>query len=371
MPLVSREWANALSEHSVAWEHLDLTQPPADWSKLALWASRHCRHTHALTIDNISRGSEDGLVQLLRCGFQHLRSIKLLGSVCSSSLLWISVLFSHKLENLHVQLESFDEMELDGLEDLHLQHLVLEFKEASPFVRVHLPSNFQHLQSLSLRNVPLASNVFPGGYSCLLELSLVRTGVRSFDFTSGGMNHLTSLLLSEDYRPGQHLELSGISALTSLKRLSISSGLEQFPDDILSITSVTSLDLGWNKFRMLPAGPYLTNLKELQFQERSSFLDVSVLEKTSELRLLSFDATDMAYNDIIAMVIRLIKRLSKLQRIVLLKASYNGAADREDQIAQSFLKLVNLLCQDMFCRRSIQIDLEHKWKPLLWCDTGR
>ncbi|KAL0032659.1 hypothetical protein WJX79_003728 [Trebouxia sp. C0005] len=46
-------------------------------------------------------------------------------------------------------------------------------------------------------------------------------------------------------------------------------------------------------------------------------------------------------------------------------------ADREDQIAQSFLQLVNVLCQDMFCRRSIQIDLEHKWRPLLWSDVGR
>ncbi len=122
---------------------------------------------------------------------------------------------------------------------------------------------------------------------------------------------------------------------------------------------------------MLPPGPYLRNLQDLQFQERSSVLDVAVLEQASRLSLLSFDATDMAYKDITATVCSLIRRLPNLHRVVLLKASYNGAADREDQIAQSFLQLVNVLCQDMFCRRSIQIDLQHKWRPLLWSDIGR
>ena len=79
----------------------------------------------------------------------------------------------------------------------------------------------------------------------------------------------------------------------------------------------------------------------------------------------------MSYKDIIALLMNLISRLSNLNRIALLKASYNGAADREDQIAQSFLELVNVLGHSISSRKSIQVELEHKWRPLLWSDVSR
>ena len=380
MPLVSREWKAALSNGSVAWEHLELSQPPSNWSKLAHWALKHCKYTQALTVDNIAPGSENELKQLLLSGFDHLTSVRLLGSITtgtsvSSDGVWGPLLRGCKLQSLQIQVDSITQQDLNCLHNATcLQHLSIEAKKSSDVVVPSFISSL-NLQSLALRNVHVAIHMFPGDATCQLhsvkELSLVQTGVQLVDFTFGQMRHLTSLLISDDYRPPTALVLANIASLTSLKRLSISSGLEHFPDAILGLSTLTSLDLGWNKFRMLPPGPYLENLQELQFQERSSFLDVNVLEQASCLTLLSFDETDMSYKSIIELVATLIKQLPSLKRMVLLKATYNGAADREDKIAQDFLKLVNMLCTDLPCRRSIQIDLNHKWKPLLWCDEGR
>ena len=79
----------------------------------------------------------------------------------------------------------------------------------------------------------------------------------------------------------------------------------------------------------------------------------------------------MRYKEIIAAVTALIRQVPSLHRVVLLKATYNGAADREDEVAQTFLQLVNLLGQDMPCRKALRIDLDHKWRPLLWSDISR
>ena len=231
-----------------------------------------------------------------------------------------------------------------------------------------------NLTSLALRNISIAQGAVSNSFSKLTglqELTLIRARICKFDFSFSSLNRLSSLLLSEDHRAGQVLSVPGLSELPSMTRLSVSSGLENFPDDVFSMTSLTSLDLGWNKFRMLPDGPYLGALRELQFQERPSVIDVTVLEKAANLSLLSFDATHMCYKEIIALVMELIKRMPKLEKVVLLKASYNGEADREDQIAQSFLQLVNVLGQGMSRKKSIQIQLEHKWRPLLWSDVSR
>jgi hypothetical protein len=383
MPLVSSDWAKALAGESIAWDHLELNQPPQDWSKLTCWAAKHCKYTRSLAIEDIEPGSEAALAELL-CHpfFCALQSVKLTGSLLGqvsgkSTMLW-EALLCRRLHSLNIQLESINNTELCSVScATDLQYLSLDIKQRTRADHVELPgmlTNLLHLTRLSLRNVSVSQRTVCHEFSLLTsleDLSLVRTDVSNFDFSFHHLSRLSSLLLSEDHRAGQALRLPGISHLPSLQQLSISSGLQQFPEDVLNLTSLTSLDLGWNRFRMLPPGPYLKNLQDLQFQERSSVLDVAVLEQASRLSLLSFDATDMAYKDITATVCSLIRRLPNLHRVVLLKASYNGAADREDQIAQSFLQLVNVLCQDMFCRRSIQIDLEHKWRPLLWSDVGR
>lgn len=382
MPLVSSDWAKALSRESIAWNHLELSQPPQDWSKLTSWASKHCKFTQALTLENLQSDSEDVLATLLCCGFYALQSVKLTGSILGSisgksTMLWEHLLCC-KLQTLDLQMESIAKAHFSCLGLVtDLRHLSLEVKQSSPLPGVELPgslTSLSRLTTLSLRNVVVAQGTVSSQFSLLVSLedvSFVRTRIIDFGFSFASLKQLSSLLLSEDHIAGQVLHLPGVREMSTLRRLSISSGLERFPEDILGLTSVTSLDLGWNRFRMLPPGPYLNNLQELQFQERSSLLDVGVLHQASKLVLLSFDATHMCYKDIIATVAALITRLTSLHRIVLLKASYNGAADREDQIAQSFLQLVNLLCQDMSCRRSIQIDLEHRWRPLLWSDVGR
>lgn len=379
---MSTDWAKALAEESVVWSHLELSQPPQDWSKLTAWATKHCKRTQYLTIEKLLPGSEDALAHLLNSGFYALQFVKLTGDLSGQrfgkrTMLWESLLCC-RLQRLEIQLESVWPSDFDSLGFVPtLQHLSLEAKQPGPAGGVELPDNLtrlSHLATLSLRNVGVAEGTLSGEFtllSALQDLSLVRTGTTHFDFSFGQLKQLSSLLLSDDHRAGRILRLPGISELSSLKRLSVSSGLEQFPEDILNMTCLTSLDLGWNRFRMLPPGSYLKNLRELQFQERLSVLDVNVLKQASELELLSFDATDISYNMIIATVTGLITKLPSLNRIVLLKASYNGAADREDQIAQSFLQLVNLLCQGMASRRSVQIDLEHKWRPLLWSDVGR
>lgn len=249
----------------------------------------------------------------------------------------------------------------------------LQVSKPSHISAVHIPgqlTTLENLSSLALRNISVTQGVVSNSFtklSSLQELTLIRARISQFDFCFSSLQRLSSLLLSEDHRTGQVLSLPGLAELPTMRRLSISSGLENFPDDVLNVTSLTTLDLGWNKFRMLPEGPYLSNLRELQFQERPSVLDASVLEKAVHLSLLSFDATHMTYKEIVALVMDLIRRLPKLQRVVLLKASYNGEADREDQIAQYLLQLVNVLGEG----RSIQIQLEHKWRPLLWSDVTR
>ena len=377
MPLVSPAWASALSGHSFAWEQLDLKRAPPHLSKLTTWADAHCKLTHQLSIEGIQPGSEDVLHKLLASSFQALRSIKLTGSISSNLTLW-SRIQTHHLQHLHLELESITHAALDSASLMpSLEHLSLQACTSDHAATVHLPgqlTTLTNLVNLSLRNISAALGVVAGSFTVLSrleDLTLVRVGISHFDFSFGKLTRLSSLLLSEDHRSGQVFSLPGLSELSVLKRLSISNGLEKFPDDVLYITSLTSLDLGWNKFRILPDGPYLRNLRELQFQERPSVLDISVLEKAPHLSLLSFDVTHMVYKAIIALVMALIRRLPNLHRVVLLKATYNGAADREDQIAQSFLWLVNELGQDMVSGKSIQIDLEHRWRPLLWADVSR
>ena len=264
---------------------------------------------------------------------------------------------------------------------MHVPHAcfisLLQVSKPSRGSTIHIPGQLTalaNLSSLALRNISIAQGIVFNSFTeltSLQDLTLVRARISQFDFAFSSLNRLSSLLLSEDHRAGQVLSMPGLCELPSMRRLSISSGLENFPDDVLGATCLTSLDLGWNKFRMLPDGPYLGALRELQFQERPSVIDVTLLEKAVNLSLLSFDATHMCYKEIIVLVMELISRLPKLERVVLLKASYNGEADREDQIAQSFLQLVNVLGQGVSCRKSIQIQLEHKWRPLLWSDVTR
>ncbi|KAL0041219.1 hypothetical protein WJX77_009157 [Trebouxia sp. C0004] len=50
MPLVSSDWAKALAGESIVWDHLELNQPPQDWSKLTCWAAKHFEpHIHKST----------------------------------------------------------------------------------------------------------------------------------------------------------------------------------------------------------------------------------------------------------------------------------------------------------------------------------
>ena len=377
MPLVCSEWAHALAGHSFAWEQMELSHSPHDWSKLITWAATHCKHTQQLTLEDLGPESRDALPILLSSGFLTLRSIKLTGSVSSTPLLWSHIL-THRLHHLHLELASINEADIAGVNLLQgLQQLSLQVTKPSHADAIHLPGNLTslaNLTSLSLRNISTAQGLVTDSFTLLKglqDLTLVRARITQFDFSFGCLQRLSSLLLSEDHTSGQVLSLPGLSELTSLKRLSISSGLEAFPEDVLCVTSLTSLDLGWNRFRMLPDSPYLRHLRELQFQERPSVIDVNVLEKAPQLSLLSFDVTHMSYKGIIALLMNLISRLSNLNRIALLKASYNGAADREDQIAQSFLELVNVLGHSISSRKSIQVELEHKWRPLLWSDVSR
>ena len=377
MPLVCSEWAHALAGHSFAWEQMELRHPPHDWSKLTSWAAAHCKHTQQLTLEDLDSESKDALPVLLSSGFLALRSIKLTGSVSSTPMLW-SHLLTHRLHHLHLELASISEADIAGVSLMQgLQQLSLQVSKPSHADAIHLPgclTSLANLTSLSLRNISAAQGVVSDSFTLLKglqDLTFVRARITQFNFSFDSLPRLSSLLLSEDHRSGQVLSLPGLSELTSLKRLSVSSGLEAFPEDVLGVNSVTSLDLGWNRFRMLPNGPYLRNLRELQFQERPSVIDLNVLDKAAQLSLLSFDVTYMSYKDIIALLLNLISRLSNLNRIVLLKASYNGAADREDQIAQSFLQLVNALGHSLSFRKAVQIELEHKWRPLLWSDVSR
>lgn len=372
MPLVSHEWASALSGHSFAWEDLVLSHPPQDWSKLVGWAATHCKHTHQLTLEDLKSGNEEALQKLLACS-PALRSLKLAGGISGSPALW-SHLLAQRLQHLHIELDTVKQADIDSMSLMQgLKHLSLQVSKPSQTSNVHIPgqlTTLTNLTSLALRNVSVAQGAVSDSFtklSSLQDLTLIRSRISQFDFCFSSLQRLSSLLVSEDHRTGQVLSLPGLSELPTMRRLSISSGLENFPDGVLGVTSLTSLDLGWNKFRMLPDGPYLRNLRELQFQERPSVLDARVLEKAVHLSLLSLDATHMTYKEIIALVMELIRRLPKVQRVVLLKASYNGEADREDQIAQSFLQLVNVLGEG----KSIQIQLEHKWRPLLWSDVTR
>ena len=134
MPLVSRDCASALSGHSFAWEELELSQPPQNWSKLVGWAASHCKHTHQLTLEDLKSGSEEALQKLLTC-FLALRTIKLTGRISGSPSLW-SHLLVHRLQHLHIELSSINQADIDGMSLMQgLQHLSLQ---VSP--RLLLPS---------------------------------------------------------------------------------------------------------------------------------------------------------------------------------------------------------------------------------------
>ena len=131
MPLVSRECASALSGHSFAWEELELSQPPQNWSRLVGWAATHCKHTHQLTLEDLTPGSEEALQKLLTC-FLELRSIKLTGRLSSSPSLW-SHLLVHRLQHLHIELSSIKQADIDGLSLMQgLQHLSLQVSPPTP-----------------------------------------------------------------------------------------------------------------------------------------------------------------------------------------------------------------------------------------------
>lgn len=379
MPLVSYEWARALSQHSVAWQDIKFDQQPESvkgwWIRLA-WTKKRCKLTKQLSLDKITPDSE-GPVQNLLHSFSHLESLSLAGSISADSLLF-KHLALHRLNTLQLQVDSMGQQQMNSLGSLtHLQQLSIQINPSSSNLRLSVPgrlSELTNLRSLSMRNVAADQGVIGSemaSLTSLQELLLVNSRTRAFDFSFAALNKLSCLLLSEENRATRILPLPGLSELSTLQRLSVSSRLQEFPADILPLTSLTSLDLGWNKFGSLPQGPYLRNLQELQFQERASVLDVGVLQQAVNLSLLSFDATDMRYKDIIATISALIKKVPSLHRVVLLKATYNGTADREDDIAQSFLQLVNLLGQDMPGSKALRVDLEHKWCPLLWSDVSR
>ena len=131
MPLVSHEWASALSGHSFAWEELELSHPPQNWSKLVGWAATHCKHTHQLTLEDITSGSEEALQKLLAC-FLALRTVKLTGRISSSPTLW-SHLLVHRLQHLHIELNSIKQADIDGISLMHgLQHVSLQVSPSAP-----------------------------------------------------------------------------------------------------------------------------------------------------------------------------------------------------------------------------------------------
>lgn len=132
MPMVSHDWANALSGHSFAWDELELSHPPQNWSKLIGWAATHCKHTHQLILEDLRSGSEEALQKLLTC-FLALRTIKLTGRISSSPSLW-SHLLVHRLQHLHIELTSINQADIDGLSLMQgLQHLSLQVSPRPPF----------------------------------------------------------------------------------------------------------------------------------------------------------------------------------------------------------------------------------------------
>lgn len=379
VPLVSSEWAMALSDHSIAWQDIRFEQQPESvkgwWVRLG-WTKKRCKLTKRLVLENITPDSE-GPVQSMLLNFLQLESLSLAGSLSADSILW-KHLAVHRLQTLQLHIDSIEQQQLDSLGSLTpLRQLRIQINTPNVSNRLSVPgrlAELTNLRSLSMRNIAAEQGVVGRGMASLAslhDLLLVNSRIRSFEFSFSSLGKLSCLLLSEENRATRILPLPGLSELSALKRLSISSRLQEFPADILSLTSLTSLDLGWNKFGSLPHGQYLRNLQELQFQERASVLDVGVLQQASELSLLSYDATDMRYKDIINVVTALVKRVPSLHRVVLLKATYNGTADREDEIAQTFLQLVNLLGQEMPGSKALHIDLQHKWSPLLWSDVSR
>lgn len=134
MPLVSHDWASALSGHSFAWEQLELSHPPQNWSKLVGWAATHCKHTRQLTLEDLKFGSEEALQKLLTC-FLALHTIKLTGRISGSPSLW-SHLLVHRLQHLHIELTSITQADIAGLSLMQgLQHLSLQVR-----IRFPLPS---------------------------------------------------------------------------------------------------------------------------------------------------------------------------------------------------------------------------------------
>lgn len=379
VPLVSCEWARALSEPSNAWQDVKFAQQPESakgWCTRLAWTKKRCTLTKQLVLENITPDSK-GPVRCLLTYFPYLESLSLSGSISSDNHLWRQ-LAVNRLSTLHLQLDSIRQQQFDSLASLrHLRQLSVQVVPSSSNHRLSIPgrlSELSNLRSLSLRNAAADQGIIGcnmASLTSLQELLLVNSRIRAFEFSFANLSKLSCLLLSEENRATRILPLPGLSQLSSLKRLSLSSRLQEFPIDILPLTSITSLDLGWNKFGSLPAGPYLHNLQELQFQERASVLNVAVLQQAAQLLLLSFDATDMRYKDIIAVVTALIRKVPSLQRVVLLKATYNGTADREDEVAQTFLQLVNVLGQEMPGSKALRVDLDHKWCPLLWSDISR
>ena len=140
MPLVSHEWASALSGHSFAWEDLVLSHPPQDWSKLVGWAATHCKHTHQLTLEDLKSGNEEALQKLLAC-FLALRSLKLAGGISSSPTLW-SHLLAHRLQHLHIELDTVKQADIDGMSLMQgLKHLSLQVSCPLSFVDDSVPSH--------------------------------------------------------------------------------------------------------------------------------------------------------------------------------------------------------------------------------------
>ena len=249
LPLVSRGWAHALSEHSQAWAEVIFDQPPQQVKHTcsrSAWAERRCKLTRRVTLEKLGASSLEAVEQLLR-HMPRLTSIRMTG-VISDNFLWRSLLLLHQLKVLELQATKFTLSQLNSLGALtSLQQLSVHLMVSCPCTLPGEISRLNMLTSLSLRNVTTGSTGIGDGFtslSALNELSLINSRITAFDFSFAQLSKLSSLLLSEERQEARWLSLPGLAELSSLQRLSISSRLSVFPEDILQLTCLTSLDLG-------------------------------------------------------------------------------------------------------------------------------
>lgn len=249
LPLVSRGWAQALSEHSQAWTEVNFDQHPQYLKQActrSAWAKKRCKLTRQVVLEKLGSSSLEAVEQLLR-HMPHITSIRMTG-VISDSFLWRSLLLVHQLKVLELQANKLTLLQLNSFGALtSLQQLSIHLAVSSPYILPGEVSRLTMLTSLSLRNVTTAPTGIVSSFtslSALLELSLINSRITMFDFSFAQLSKLSSLLLSEERQEARWLSLPGLAELSSLRRLSISSRLSVFPEDILQLTCLTSLDLG-------------------------------------------------------------------------------------------------------------------------------